>query len=130
MKLFNAIASTSIAGCIAIATAPASAMPICSQIKGAKIIAEDGTYLGKIDHSLSSESIFNKLGRYGSELSSTSIWSDLGRYGGELSSQSPFNDLSSRPPMIITTDNRVGKLTVNKMVPHSISPYIAAACFA
>jgi hypothetical protein len=76
-----------------------------SDLKGGKIIAEDGTFLGKIEGKYSSDSIFNEYGTYGSE----------------YSSQSPFNKYSSTPPKIYTVKNKWIYLTANT----SLSPRIS-----
>ena len=68
----------------------------------AKLIAEDGTFLGKvIANSYDSESIINDYGKYGSSYSSYSINNDYGKYGSPYSSYSSFNEYTSTPPKII-----------------------------
>ena len=39
----------------------------CNQIEGAKIIAEDGTYLGTMGDSYNTDSIYNNYSSYGNE---------------------------------------------------------------
>src|SRR3546814_12979672 len=54
--------------------APASARPAaCSTIDGAVIVADDGTYLGKVADAYDGKSIFNKYGTHGSPYSGNKI---------------------------------------------------------
>jgi len=92
-----------------------------SDLKGCKIIAEDGTFLGKIEGKYSSDSSFNEYCKYGSEYSSNSIFNEYGTYGSDYSSQSPFNKYSSTPPKIYTVKNKWIYLTANT----SLSPRIS-----
>src|SRR3546814_458433 len=69
--------------------APASARPAaCSTIDGAVIVADDGTYLGKVADAYDGKSIFNKYGTHGSPYSGNSVWNNYGPYGSEYSNQS------------------------------------------
>jgi hypothetical protein len=90
----------------------------------AKVIADDDehTYLGQIDHELSSDSIFNDYGTYGSKSGSDSIWNKYGQFGGEYSSHSPLNKYSSTPPLILKNGRVIGRLTVNKHVAGAVDP--------
>ena len=76
-----------------------------TELKGGKIIAEDGTFLGKIEGKYSSDSIFNQYGTYGSK----------------YSDQSPFNQYTSNPPKIYNVEGKWIYLTANK----SLSPRIS-----
>jgi len=108
---------------------PAQVNDACQNFIGAKIIANDGTYLGIIADKYSTDSIFNKYGTYGSEYSSNSIFNQYGTYGGEYSDQSPFNEYSSNGPKIIRGRDVLGQLSVNEFVPTAVNPYtIIAAC--
>ena len=90
---------------------------------GSKIIAGDGTYLGKISNQYDSESIFNEFGSYGSEYSSSSIFNEFGQYGGEFSQYSPFNQFASSPPLIYVNGQPLYYLTVNTLKQPSINPF-------
>ena len=45
----------------------------CYELDGAKIIAEDGTFLGRLGDSYESDSIYNEYSDYGSTYDSESI---------------------------------------------------------
>ena len=99
------------------------------EIRGAKIVAQDdkNTFLGTLESSYDSNSIFNKYGSFGSSYSSTSIWNSYGSFGGEYSSYSPFNKYSSTPPMIIKDGKVIGYLTTNKSMSGAVNPGIIKA---
>ncbi len=85
-----------------------------SALEGAIIVAEDGTFLGKITtNSVDPQSIANDVGRYGGSISSTSIFNEIGRYGGEIAPMSPFNTITSTPPRIFKGNRFIAYLTVN-----------------
>jgi len=98
-------------------------------LEGSIIIAEDGTYLGKITNKYSSESIFNDYGTFGSLYSSKSIWNEYGTYGSPYSSYSPFNKYTSTPPGIYKDGTLIGYLTVNKYITGAINPYALKSLF-
>lgn len=92
-------------------------------LEGAVLVAEDGTYLGKITwNDVDPDSIFNNVGRFGSDVSATSIWNDVSRYGSDISADSPFNDMALSPPRIVKDGNVVGVLSVNDGRPDVIHP--------
>lgn len=101
---------------------------ICNLIKNAKVVADDGKYLGKITNKYDSESILNKYGTYGSKYNSESIWNKYGEYGSRYSLLSPFNKYSTTPPLIIKNNDIIGRLTINKNINNAISPYILFSC--
>lgn len=91
---------------------------------GASIVAEDGTYLGKISRSkYESNSILNNYGSHGGKYSSHSIFNKYGSYGGKYSSYSPFNKYSSSPPKIVKNGRVLGLLTVNKHLTGAVNPF-------
>lgn len=96
---------------------------------GSVIIADDGTFLGKITNEYDSDSIFNEYGQYGSKYSSNSIWNEYGAYGSKYSSYSPFNQYSSSPPSIYKNGRHIGYLTVNRYIPGAINPYVLKSYF-
>lgn len=97
---------------------------ICSDVRGAKIIAQDDahTYLGKIANAYEADSIFNTYGSYGSSYSDKSIWNTYGQFGSEYSNYSPLNKYTDKPPMLIKNGNVIGYLTANNYVKPGISP--------
>lgn len=105
-----------------------NAQDICEIIDGAKIIADDGKYLGKICSAFDSESIINEFGTYGNEFNSNSIWNQFGTYGNEYSNLSPFNEFTSTPPMIIKDGKVIGYLTKNKNLRNAVDPHILLSC--
>jgi hypothetical protein len=105
-----------------------NAQDVCQHVSGAKVIADDGKFLGIIASQYSTDSIFNEYGSHGSEYSSDSIWNEYGSYGGKYSSNSPFNDYTSSAPLIIKDNRVIGRLTTNKHLQNAINPYILKSC--
>lgn len=114
--------------CIILFCSKLTAQDICEAIEGAKVIADDGKYLGKICSSFDSESIINEFGSYGNEFNSNSIWNEFGTYGNEFSNLSPFNEFTSTPPMIIKNGLVIGYLTKNKSLKNAVDPHILLSC--
>ena len=96
----------------------------CYKLEGAKIIADDGTYLGTLDDSYKSDSIYNDYSDYGSKYNSESIWNDYSDYGNEYSSQSAMNDSASEPPVLLKDGEVVGKLTTNDYEYEGVNPKV------
>lgn len=85
----------------------------CGKFNGAKIIAQDGTYLGEIGPNWKTDSIFNDSSKYSSTWSSESVFNSSSKHGNSYSSTSVFNDSASNPPLIISESGEViGKLSV------------------
>tara|TARA_B100001175_G_scaffold311414_1_gene315815 strand:- start:691 stop:1083 length:393 start_codon:yes stop_codon:yes gene_type:complete len=85
----------------------------CGNFEGAKILAEDGTELGKLGPKWETESIYNESSEYSSTWSSESIFNEHSDYGNSYSDQSAFNDSASSPPVIISEEGEeIGKLSV------------------
>ena len=85
----------------------------CNKFDRAKIIAEDGTYLGELGPKWRTDSIFNDSSKYSSTWSSESIYNSSTKHGNSYSSSSVFNDSASNPPLIISKGGEViGKLSV------------------
>jgi len=95
----------------------------CFELEGAKIIAEDGTFLGTLDNSYSSDSIFNQYSDFGKEYHSDSIWNEYSDWGNNYSSMSPFNEYASTPPILLKDGEVVGKLTVKVFEYDGVNPY-------
>lgn len=81
-------------------TSSASAGPL----RGALIVAADGTFLGTCNGTYDRLSIANKFSQYGSEYSGSSIFNKYGRYGNEYSSNSAFNPYTSSAPYLLASD--------------------------
>ncbi|WP_420564350.1 hypothetical protein [Thalassobaculum sp.] len=108
----------------------ARASDVCDALHGAKIIADDGKYLGTVDGPYGGDSIFNEYSAYGSSYSGDSIWNEYGSYGGEYSSSSPFNKYSSNPPMIIKNRKIIAFLTVNDSIDGAVNPIkLGVVCY-
>lgn len=72
-----------------------------ADLEGTAIVAEDGTYLGKItSNRFDNDSILNEYGDHGGKYSDHSIFNEYGDYGGKYSSHSPFNAYTATPPRI------------------------------
>ncbi len=95
----------------------------CFELEGAKIIAEDGTFLGTLDDSYSADSIFNEYNDHGTDYSSDSIWNEYSDWGNDYSSISPFNEYATDPPILIKEGEVVGKLTVKSYEIDAVDPY-------
>ena len=95
----------------------------CFELEGAKIIAEDGTFLGTLDNSYSSDSIFNQYSDFGKEYHSDTIWNEYSDWGNDYSSMSPFNEYASTPPILLKDGEVVGKLTVKAFEYDAVNPY-------
>ena len=81
------------------------------------IIANDGTYLGKLTlNDFDTDSLLNEFGPYGNEFSPNSIFNQFGTYGSEFASQSPFNEFSYSPPKIFINGKFYANLTVNEFI--------------
>ncbi len=94
----------------------------CFELEGAKIIAEDGTFLGTLDDSYSTDSIFNEYSDHGTDYSSDSIWNEYSDWGNDYSSISPFNEYATYPPILIKEGEVVGKLTVKSYEIDAVNP--------
>ncbi|SVA90535.1 uncharacterized protein METZ01_LOCUS143389 [marine metagenome] len=85
----------------------------CSAFEDAKIIGDDGDYLGRLGPSYMSDSIYNSSSSFSSTYSSDSIFNSSSKYGNSYSSTSVFNDGASSPPIILSSDGiSLGKLSV------------------
>jgi hypothetical protein len=85
----------------------------CGKFEGAKIIASDGTFLGKLGPKWKSDSIFNDSSEHSATWSSNSIFNLSGDYGNSYSSVSVFNESASNPPRIISEEGEyIGKLSI------------------
>lgn len=101
-----------------------------SALAGGRIVAHDGTYLGRIGPTYDTESIFCPYGPYGATYSTKSIWCTYCTYGASYNVLSPFSSYSTTPPKIIVDGTVVAALTVGWVgFPVSISPNALKAVF-
>lgn len=114
---------------VCLCAGPTGAEEVCDLLEGAVIIAQDSsnTFLGTVNNSYDSQSIFNEFGTYGNEFSAKSIWNQFSTLGNEFNSNSPFNEFSSSPPMLIKNRRIIGYLSSNKSLKASISPNLLKA---
>ena len=84
----------------------------CYELEGAKIVAEDGTYLGTLDDSYASDSIYNEYSDHGSTYSDESLWNEYSDHGNDYSDESAFNEYASNPPVLLKDGEVIGRLTV------------------
>ena len=85
----------------------------CGKFDKAKVIAEDGTFLGELGPSWKTDSIYNSSSKYSSTWFSGSIYNEHNSFGNSYSHQSVFNESASDPPKIIDADgNEIGALSI------------------
>ncbi len=66
-----------------------------------KIIAADGTYLGRLStNPYAADSVSNPYGKYGSPYSPTSINNPYSKYGNPYSALSPNNPYATKAPIL------------------------------
>lgn len=106
----------------------AKGQDLCSVVEGATVVADDGTYLGKVTNHYDRESIFNEYGNFGGEYSRTSIWNQYGKYGGEYSRLSAFNQYTRTPPALVKRGEIIAYLTTNKSLRGAVSPWVLKSC--
>jgi hypothetical protein len=126
--LFKTICKPILLSLILTLSSLALAQNLCQYVAGAKVISDDGKFLGTIESKYSGDSIFNEYGSYGSKYSGDSIWNEYGSYGGKYSSSSPFNDYTSSAPMLIKNNQVIARLTTNKFLQNAVNPYALKNC--
>ena len=126
--LFKTICKLILLSLILTFSSLALAQNLCQYVAGAKVISDDGKFLGTIESKYSGDSIFNEYGSYGSKYSGDSIWNEYGSYGGKYSSSSPFNDYTSSAPMLIKNNQVIARLTTNKFLQNAVNPYALKNC--
>jgi hypothetical protein len=111
-------------------TAALAQSDVCVAFQDAKIVTEDGKFLGTLENQYSSNSIFNKYGVYGNKYNSNSIWNKYGSFGSQYANNSPFNKYAANPPLIVKNSTIVARLSVNKSVKGAVNPIVlAVTCF-
>lgn len=88
----------------------------------ARVIADDGTFLGSVENQFGVDSIANEFGTYGSKFSAKSILNEFGKYGGKFSMLSPYNSFSSAPPAIYLDGERLMYVTTNETITPRVHP--------
>ena len=102
----------------------------CAAFDGAIVVADDGTYLGRLASQYHHESIYNKHGLHGSKYGVDSIWNQYGMFGGKYSMNSAFNPYTRSPPMVIQDGELIPYLSVNKTITGAVNPIILGnTCF-
>lgn len=87
------------------------------QLEGAKLVAQDGTFLGVLSSNRAdAQSIANPYGRFGSKVSPVSIFNEVGLYGSEAGVWSPWNPVCACPPLIIMPTGEKFYLTKNQVI--------------
>jgi hypothetical protein len=94
----------------------------CSEVEGAKIIAENGTYLGTLDDNYQTDSIFNDFSDHGSSYGQESIWNEYSEHGDSYSSGSPFNEYAADAPVLLKDGEVVGRLTTSQHDSTGVNP--------
>jgi hypothetical protein len=113
---------------IAVATpAVAQQQGACQLFEGARVVTEEGDFLGTIASPYASDSIFNQYGRYGSKYSTNSIWNNYGRFGSAYSTASARNSYASSPPLLVKGRKTIARLTTNKYLAGAVDPMVLGA---
>lgn len=83
---------------------------LAGSLKGAILVAADGTFLGTCDGTYASTSIANDYGQYGNQYGSNSIFNKYGQYGSAYATYSAFNKYTSSAPYLLAADRDLLKL--------------------
>lgn len=121
------------AGALILAGAtPASAQDIvesfCDHLLGARLVAQDGTFLGTVGSEYDPDSIFNEHSLYGSEYGPDSIHNEYSIHGSAHSDYSPYNEYAARPPWLILVTGQEVYVTTNEGFVEAMSPYSLLEC--
>lgn len=73
-------------------------------LRGAILVAADGTFLGTCDGRYGSTSIANEYSQYGGKYGSNSIFNTYGTYGSAYSTYSAFNKYTTSAPYLLAAD--------------------------
>lgn len=84
-----------------------------ASLRGAIIVAADGTFLGTCDGTYGSTSIANEYSQYSGAYGSRSMFNRYSQYGSEYSNYSAFNKYSTNAPYILVADSRLLSLFAN-----------------
>jgi hypothetical protein len=92
-------------------------------LDGARLVAADGQFLGKLAPPYDPDSVFCSYGDYGASYSNKSIWCTYGTYGATYQELSPFCSYSFKPPKLKSAEKEIAAVTVNPLAePISLSP--------
>lgn len=83
---------------------------IAGSLRGALIVAADGTFLGTCDGTYGTNSISNDYSRYGNKYSPASIFNEYGQYGSEYARYSAFNKLTMSAPYLLAASPELTSL--------------------
>lgn len=112
---YNPSATPSVSQSVTVAMPAVSG--IFQQFEGAKIVAQDGKFLGVISSNrFDAQSISNPYGDHGSKYSASSIFNQYGDYGSPYAEYSPWNPYSQKPPFILATNGTRYLLTKNSVL--------------
>ncbi len=100
----------------------------CAGVAGGVILAQDGTYLGKLSNRFDTQSILNTFGSYGSQFSSTSIYNQFSQYGSQFAPYSAYNEFSTKPPILYVNNAAVAYISKNTFKTPRIDPDVLKAC--
>jgi hypothetical protein len=109
---------------VSIASGAAAKPAICYTIDGAKVIAQDGKFLGTIGGKYASNSIYGTYSGHGGKYDNASIWNKYSNYGDQYSDLSAFNKMAEKPPMVINNGNVIAYLSNNENLKGAINPVV------
>lgn len=102
-----------------------SSVASAGTLRGAIIVAADGTFLGTCDGTMGATSIANSYSLYGNVYGLNSMFNKDGLYGGEYAMYSPFNKYSMYPPYLLSPNAEL--LAMFTSPSYRASPGIARA---
>ena len=107
-------------------SAPAVAQPVCWQLRGSEIVAQDKdqTRLGFISNQFRIDSVFNSNGTFGSQFRLNSVWNAHGQFGSRFSMYSAMNPNATKPPQIIKNGRVIGHLSTNRNIRGAVNPHV------
>ena len=106
----------------------AAAQSFCRQIDGARIVAQDGQFLGAVSSGYDDESVFNSYGDFGSKYSDTSILNNYSDYGSKYSDLSPFNQYTEKAPLLVMGSQVIAIISVNSSLSGAVHPLVLLSC--
>lgn len=90
--------------CLTLVVLLAAATASAASLRGAMLVAADGTFLGTCDGEYGTYSIANPYSRYGSKYGTNSIFNEYSQYGSPFGTYSAFNKVSANPPYLLSAD--------------------------
>jgi hypothetical protein len=102
---------------------PLARLTVLDALRGAALVAADGTFLGRISRDTDDdESLAPIGGAHGSRYAERSIFNAAGPYGSADSPLSPYHPTSGTPPRIELEGEAIGLLSVNRDLPGRVHP--------